>query len=86
MLNVAQFIVLHHRLMAMDVASERGVLVVAWAWPEDLPEVLPSDWLNMFYNRSDSDEQMYIALLVCSMRNEDCDEDSCAYLASRWRR
>ena len=65
MLNVAQFIVLHHRLMAMDVASERGVLVVAWAWPEDLPEVLPSDWLNMFYNRSDSDEQMYIA---CVMR------------------
>ena len=31
--------------------ADRGILIVAWAWPEDLMAVLPSEWLRLCEHR-----------------------------------
>ena len=31
--------------------ADRGVLIVAWPWPEDLASIMPSEWLRLYERR-----------------------------------
>ena len=56
----------------MPLQKNYGVLVVAWAWPEDLPAALPEKWRSIFDARFNGD----MLALNCPMRQDDVGEDS----------
>ena len=52
--------------------TDYGVLVVAWAWPDDIPAARPEDWRKFYYVRFSG----AMFALHFPMRQEDIDADS----------
>ena len=51
--------------------ADHGILVVAWAWPEDLARIMPHHWMRLHQNRF----VPLVLLVKCPFRQPNSGED-----------